>query len=178
MSFIRSALVFAALGVPLVLPAHASGHSLVKCSPHQVPRVQMKCGEKNVHAGVTSLKFLDKHPHVGTIQSRENLSEASTFLIKYGNRHTEMALARMLPPHYNGWNCIHSREGPWDANTGNGYYGGLQAHYDWYGVARMDLLSPLQQMWHAENTYQNSGYSSAWLHGQWPNTYPPCAGFF
>ena len=23
--------------------------------------------------------------------------------------------------------CIHSHEGAWDANTGNGYYGGLQA---------------------------------------------------
>lgn len=27
---------------------------------------------------------------------------------------------------YRKWACIHRREGAWDANTGNGYYGGLQ----------------------------------------------------
>lgn len=72
-----------------------------------------------------------------------------------------------LPPHYQLWLCIHRGEGAWNDNTGNGYYGGLQAHYNWYGVPRMDLLSPLRQMWHAEIVYRQSGYSRSWLYGQW-----------
>lgn len=27
---------------------------------------------------------------------------------------------------YEKWRCIHEHEGAWNANTGNGYYGGLQ----------------------------------------------------
>jgi hypothetical protein len=80
--------------------------------------------------------------------------------------------------HRVGWLCIHSREGAWNANTGNGYYGGLQAHLNWYGVYRMDLLSAEAQMAHAETVYRSTGYSHSWLAGQWPNTYPPCAGLF
>jgi hypothetical protein len=82
--------------------------------------------------------------------------------------------------HLAGWLCIHSREGAWDANTGNGYYGGLQMSYGWLGLiaGRASDLSPLQQMAAAEGGYNQSRNSHAWLAGQWPNTYPPCAGYF
>lgn len=81
--------------------------------------------------------------------------------------------------HQAGWLCIHSREGAWNANTGNGYYGGLQMTYGWMGqVTRADLLTPMQQMAAAEGGYWKSGYSDAWMRGQWPNTYPPCAHLF
>lgn len=90
---------------------------------------------------------------------------------------------RVVPPLGPSWLvraflCIHGGEGAWNANTGNGYYGGLQAHLNWYGVYRMDLLSPDQQMAAAERAYRGTGYSRSWLAGQWPNTYPPCAGRF
>ncbi len=78
--------------------------------------------------------------------------------------------------HLSLWLCIHQGEGAWDADTGNGYYGGLQAHMNWYGVYRMDLLSAWEQMLAAETAYRQSGYSTAWLEGQWPNTSPPCLG--
>ena len=82
-------------------------------------------------------------------------------------------------PHYSGWLCIHSREGAWNANTGNGFYGGLQMTYGWMGlVTRADLLSPAQQMRAAETGYRRSGYSDSWMRGQWPQTYPPCARLF
>jgi len=76
--------------------------------------------------------------------------------------------------HLQLWLCIHSREGAWNANTGNGYYGGLQMTSGWGGVARPDLMSPTAQMMLAERQYRASGYSLAWLEGQWPNTAPPC----
>ena len=72
------------------------------------------------------------------------------------------------------WLCIHSREGAWNANTGNGYYGGLQMTSGWGGVARPDLLTATDQMMLAERQYRASGYSVAWLEQQWPNTSPPC----
>ncbi len=49
--------------------------------------------------------------------------------------------------------------------------------YGWGGVARADLLSPAEQMALAERQYRASGYSVAWLEGQWPNTSPPCLGY-
>jgi hypothetical protein len=103
---------------------------------------------------------------------------SAKYLVRYGRHHIRKAYARLLPAHYYGWLCIHSREGAWNSNTGNGYYGGLQAHYNWYGVVRMDLLSPLAQIQHAEAVYRATGYSHAWLAGQWPNTYPSCVFYF
>ncbi len=76
------------------------------------------------------------------------------------------------------WLCIHRGEGAWNANTGNGYYGGLQMTYGWAGlVGNAALLSPRQQMAAAETGYRQSDYSRAWLEGQWPNTSPPCLGY-
>jgi hypothetical protein len=84
------------------------------------------------------------------------------------------------PAHWRGWLCIHSREGAWNADTGNGFYGGLQMTYNWMGVIRgkASWYSPLKQMWAAERVSARYGFSWSWLRGQWPNTYPPCAGLF
>ena len=75
------------------------------------------------------------------------------------------------------WLCVHRGEGAWNANTGNGYYGGLQMTSGWGGVARPDLLSPYAQMALAERQYRASRYSISWLEGQWPNTSPPCLAY-
>lgn len=85
--------------------------------------------------------------------------------------------ARALPAHYSLWLCIHSREGAWDADTGNGYYGGLQMTWGWLGYISgpASAYAPTQQMQAAERGYRASGYSLAWLYSQWPNTAPLCA---
>jgi hypothetical protein len=73
--------------------------------------------------------------------------------------------------------CIHSREGAWN-DEGAPYYGGLQMSYGWDGlVTDAALLSPEQQMAAAETGYRQSGYSTAWLEQQWPNTSPPCLAY-
>lgn len=80
--------------------------------------------------------------------------------------------------HLRLWLCIHSREGAWNANTGNGFYGGLQMTYGWDGlVTNAALLSPRAQMVAAETGYRRSSYSRAWLLGQWPGTAPPCLAY-
>lgn len=89
--------------------------------------------------------------------------------------------ARLQPPlgHLAGWVCIHSREGAWNAQTGNGFYGGLQMTYGWAGrVQNAALLSPAQQIAAAEAEASEHGWSYQWMQSQWPNTFPPCAGLF
>lgn len=70
--------------------------------------------------------------------------------------------------------CIHSYEGPWDANTGNGYEGGLQfGHSEWqtYGgryAAHAYDASPAQQIAAGIAYHAVSGFSP------WPNTARAC----
>ena len=82
------------------------------------------------------------------------------------------------PPHRAGWLCIHRLEAGWHANTGNGYYGGLQMdltfqrHYGRYLLRRKgtaDRWTPLEQMWVAEHAHRSGrGFYP------WPNTARYC----
>jgi len=80
------------------------------------------------------------------------------------------------PTHYSAWLCIHRYEGSWTANTGNGYYGGLQFGYsEWrrYGMpytgkAYAHQATPLQQMWAGERYWRDSGFYP------WPATARAC----
>jgi hypothetical protein len=91
------------------------------------------------------------------------------------------------PAHHSLWLCIHSREGDWE-DGGWPYWGGLQMG-DWFLETFMGIHDPQGSVgpngWQgapsqyaqeaaAEAGYRGSGYSLAWLHGQWPNTAPPC----
>lgn len=75
------------------------------------------------------------------------------------------------------WACIHSYEGAWNANTGNGYYGGLQMDipfqlaynpraYAAYGTADNWPIS--EQVVAARRAYAVRGYSP------WPLTAAMC----
>ena len=88
--------------------------------------------------------------------------------------------------HLAGWLCIHGREGAWN-DSGDPYWGGLQMGWWFMRTYGAGLLrakgpasewTPLEQMAAAEGGYWKSGYSRAWLAGQWPNTYPPCSHLF
>jgi len=84
----------------------------------------------------------------------------------------------MHPPHKAAWLCIQGHEGPWRANTGNGYYGGLQMDLSFqrsYGryLLRMKgyahRWTPIEQMWVAERAYRSGrGFYP------WPNTARSC----
>lgn len=93
--------------------------------------------------------------------------------------------AGVRPPHYSQWLCIHAGEGAWNANTGNGYYGGLQMDYGFmraYGptlLARRrdsrgnpnwtaDHWTPLEQMWVAERAWKTRSFYP------WPTTARRC----
>jgi len=76
------------------------------------------------------------------------------------------------------WLCIHSHEGAWNSNTGNGYYGGLQMDWEFmedYGAALLrakgtaNNWSPYEQMIVAERARRSGrGYYP------WPNTARMC----
>lgn len=77
----------------------------------------------------------------------------------WSKRARRTALAAKEPPHEREFRCIHRYEGPWDANTGNGYYGGLQMDKTFqrqYGprlVRRKGLAhrwTPMEQIWVGE----------------------------
>ena len=82
------------------------------------------------------------------------------------------------PPHKRQWLCIHRYEASWNANTGNGFFGGLQMNsrfqqqYGWHllvlkGTA--DHWTPLEQMWVAERAHRSGrGFYP------WPNTARYC----
>jgi hypothetical protein len=82
------------------------------------------------------------------------------------------------PPHVASWRCIHRFEASWHANTGNGYYGGLQMDLGFqrrYGAFLLrtkgtaDRWSPLEQMWVAERAHRSA--RGFW---PWPNTARYC----
>lgn len=67
------------------------------------------------------------------------------------------------PPHRDEWLCIHRHEGRWTANTGNGYYGGLQMDLRFQRRYGRDLLrrkgpahrwTALEQIWIAERAHR------------------------
>jgi hypothetical protein len=74
--------------------------------------------------------------------------------------------------------CIHRHEGPWTANTGNGYFGGLQM--DWpfqrtYGRQLLDAKGTADHWTPAEQiAVAIVAYESGRGFGPWPNTARAC----
>lgn len=75
------------------------------------------------------------------------------------------------------WSCIHSHEGSWSANTGNGYYGGLQMDLSFQQAYGAEFLSrwgtadhwPVwAQVTAANRAKRSNGYTP------WPNTARMC----
>ena len=78
---------------------------------------------------------------------------------------------------YEKWRCIHEHEGAWDANTGNGYYGGLQMDMSFQRSHGSEFLArwgtadrwPVwAQIEAAEDAYRTRGFAP------WPNTSVAC----
>lgn len=88
-------------------------------------------------------------------------------------RHAEQLFALL----YRRFECVHEHEGSWIANTGNGYYGGLQMDADFeraYGSTFVDRWGHAHawpvwaQLIAAERARRVRGFSP------WPNTARTC----
>jgi hypothetical protein len=128
------------------------------------------------------IKAIGKNAHRTQYSSNPRVRHKWQARLAYLVRVRHRAYLLLHPPrphpvlgHLQMWLCIHSGEGAWDANTGNGYLGGLQMTPGWGGVGRPDLLSPADQIALAEREYRASGYSLNWLRHQWPNSSLACA---
>jgi hypothetical protein len=101
------------------------------------------------------------------------------FVLEHWRREAARARrAALNPPRLSAWLCIHRHEGPWNARTGNGYYGGLQMDIAFQRRWGPDLLRakgtadrwrPIEQIWVAERAHR-SGLGFA----PWPNTARYC----
>ena len=177
---LRLAILTAIMTSMIVGPTPAQALSKVECSSQQKASTQLWCGKENVRRGNAALRFLRNNAHAGDSESRYSLRRSGRYLLLYGRKHINHATSRILPPHVDGWLCIHKAEGAWD-DGGSPYYGGLQMSWNWMkAVPGGDAgkLPPLQQMWIAEKVSARHGFSYNWMRGQWPNTFPPCANYF
>lgn len=156
------------------------------CGRQQTAKTELSCARRALYANMGAARWIRNH--TTRALNAESWSrywyvrlQFLAWRVRVNHRQIAEAHRRLAPEgpriaHIALWLCIHRGEGAWDAATGNGYYGGLQMTYGWGGVARPDLLAPSAQMALAERQYAASGYSAAWLAGQWPNTSPPCMG--
>ncbi len=107
-----------------------------------------------------------------------NLAYHRWMLNKWRKQARQARRAATHPKRLQAWLCIHRREGPWNANTGNGYYGGLQMDISFQRTYGRHLLRkkgrahkwvPLEQIWVAERAYRSGrGFYP------WPNTARAC----
>jgi hypothetical protein len=101
------------------------------------------------------------------------------WVLAYWKRQAAQARREALnPPRLRAWLCIQRHEGPWNARTGNGYYGGLQMDLAFQRRYGLDLLRkkgtadrwrPIEQIWVAERAYRSG--RGFW---PWPNTARAC----
>lgn len=95
-----------------------------------------------------------------------------------GGQATALVIVRDLPT-FRAFVCIHEHEGRWNANTGNGYHGGLQMDWSFMRAYGRDMLAkyrgrgaeawtPAEQILVAHRAWLTRGF------GPWPNTRIPC----
>jgi hypothetical protein len=77
---------------------------------------------RRIYPGPVTRRFANARARTGaaTLELwQRRLATATTQVLQYGHRPLPQALS-------SAFLCIHRYEGAWNANTGNGYYGGLQ----------------------------------------------------
>jgi hypothetical protein len=117
-------------------------------------------------------------PYRATAESSTSEAYRQWVLELWKERALRVREAAKSPPRLSAWLCIHRHEGPWTANTGTGYYGGLQMDMRFqrtYGAfllrvkGRAHRWTPTEQVWIAERAYR----SGRGFH-PWPNTARAC----
>jgi len=113
-----------------------------------------------------------------TAERSESLAFQRWVLRSWRQKAGKMRWRAHHPRRLEAWLCIHRHEGPWNANTGNGYYGGLQMDVQFQRTYGADLVRRkglahrwgyLEQIWVAERAYRSGrGFYP------WPNTARYC----
>jgi len=134
---------------------------------------------RRVYPGKVSRSFASAHGKSGQATLRlwqARLARAALDVVRHGRA----AVARPQVPSYleSAFLCIHRYEGAWNANTGNGYYGGLQMDRAFQGQYGSDYVRrwgtadgwPAWAQIHAAVRAYQSGRGFY----PWPNTARAC----
>jgi hypothetical protein len=166
--------VIAALAGVLVPSAHAASVGK-QVSPRVIDRIEDYRKETWRWQKLMGVKL---SPTRRLAERSANPSFHSWTLEFWRKRAAEVRYRAKHPKRLQAWLCIHRREGPWNANTGNGYYGGLQMDISFQEAYGRQLLRkkgrahkwrPIEQIWVAERAYRSGrGFYP------WPNTARAC----
>jgi hypothetical protein len=125
--------------------------------------------QATLHADRGTVRFFRRHRRLAHTRAGRRALRFARAELRWTRR--ELAETRAaLRPRYRvpGWfvgaaTCLHSHEGAWDSNTGNGYFGGLQFLLSTWasvgGVTRPDVASPAEQIYRAFLVWQRDGGS-------------------
>jgi hypothetical protein len=164
----------------------ASARTLMAHRETITPSRELALANRTVKHARDVLGFLKQNPMCGTPRSRMRVQRDHRWLLRFGLAEQERARARMVPAHHALWECIHEGEAGWhqpshavDAHGVPLYWGGMQMHAGWgYGTSyHASDDSELVQEQSAESAYRASGWSTAWLWGQWAADYGRCSGY-
>lgn len=131
---------------------------------------------RRIYPGKTTRRFASARAKTGAATLhlwQERSAKAALAVALHG------AVRPPVPAFLRGaFTCIHRFEGSWDANTGNGYYGGLQmdaAFQSRYGAAYVRRWGTADN-WPAWAQLQAAvrAYRSGRGFGPWPNTARAC----
>jgi hypothetical protein len=174
---------------------HSTSVKAVRAAHKLEPKAKLRFAKKLEWEARSTIRFFQRHLWIvlapaTSKKAYRHTSHARKMLTHARNLKAEalkelVALRDLWTPAHDAlWECIHNGEGSWtDPNAP--YYGGLQMSPGWsnsyapgHGFAYYaNEDTPLKQKQAAEIGYQNNGYSTKWLRGQWPNTSPPCMGY-
>jgi hypothetical protein len=125
---------------------------------------------KSLHRYVGTIRFFRSHPRLARSPiGRREVRRARVWVtvIRRELAETKAQLQPRRPLFDRGWlaeaTCIHEHEGAWNANTGNGYFGGFQFLLGTWasvgGTVRPDLASPQEQLHRARLVWLRDGGS-------------------
>lgn len=177
----RYALLTLVAAAALVWSAPASAQLMTH------PRcASMRCREVSQKLNLQHARFLC---HYGRSATRRWGCQAVRWLTRE-LRETKLALRpRSVVLHWRGWSCIthgssFDNTGAHEGNGYNpaGYSGPLGMTTPWLGhmpPGRDWVHSDARAVYAiAEREAAKRGFADSWMRGQWPLTYPPCAGYF
>lgn len=175
---IRKLLVLSVLVVFMGVTSTAGAHTMSSAEKHQVLKTYY-------HAN-GYIKTIWKNAR-RTVYN-PNLSKRNKWwaALKFLTLQRDKAWQKLHPkPHtvipanlLNAFTCIHRFEGAWNANTGNGYYGGLQMDIGFQSTYGSDFMSKWGTadnwpIW-AQLQAAARAYSSGRGFNPWPNTARAC----
>lgn len=116
------------------------------------------------------------------------------WLLKDSRQHEREIEAKLHPVsvikysagHFSGWSCITNGAYPGAPHEGDGYNGlysgplGMTTPWEGhYPPGRDWVHSSISAVYAiAEEVASSHGFNYGWMSGQWPRTFPPCAGYF